>query len=215
MSDIIVTDNDTLDRETAVSKSQTPNGHAPYGVAGMFVDDAHIVCAGCVSDEEWHNEDNSVMFGDAESDYPGTLCADCEKPLDTHILVYKSQDPKLFFRLRMSEELGEYNECLTIEQIAEKAKEKAYEMGYAEASPIEGEYGEGGEFADSKPEVPTDSARWANILAPKLRSIAGYEDSGYGTYQELPIDVVHDIYNEDVSTAFREGYYDCAEGKEQ
>lgn len=32
-------------------------------------------------------------------------------------------------------------------------------------------------------EVRTDSARWANVIAPKIRSIAGYRDAGHGTYQ--------------------------------
>ena len=58
-------------------------------------------------------------------------------------------------------------------------EEAAYNMGHAE-------------FADhdtaDDPEVDpyfiTDSARYANIIAPDLRAMAGYGDRGMGTYTE-------------------------------
>jgi len=32
--------------------------------------------------------------------------------------------------------------------------------------------------------VRTDSAHWANGIAPELRALSGFEDSGYGCYQQ-------------------------------
>jgi len=33
-------------------------------------------------------------------------------------------------------------------------------------------------------QVRTDSAHWANGIAPELRAFSGFGDSGYGTYQQ-------------------------------
>jgi len=61
------------------------------------------------------------------------------------------------------------------------AELQAYEMGYNEyrGDPVSRE--------DMMMNMGYlyDTARWANILLPKLRSMAGYEDSGYGTWTEL------------------------------
>lgn len=65
---------------------------------------------------------------------------------------------------------------------------------------------------------PTDSARWANRTAPKLRSIAGYGDRGCGTVQvDREVDLERDgetitvmsshIYDKLVDT-YREGCLD-------
>jgi hypothetical protein len=52
-----------------------------------------------------------------------------------------------------------------------------------------------------------ESARWANIVAPQLRELAGYEDSGVGTYSQIPDDsVVH--RREHLVDYFGQGYVD-------
>jgi len=33
-------------------------------------------------------------------------------------------------------------------------------------------------------QVRTDSAHWANGIAPELRALSGFDDSGFGTYQQ-------------------------------
>lgn len=58
--------------------------------------------------------------------------------------------------------------------------EEAYRMGHDEFSDVE---------ADSADEIEfghfTGSARWANVIAPKLRAMAGARDPlGVGTYTE-------------------------------
>jgi len=62
--------------------------------------------------------------------------------------------------------------------VEQEAKERAYELGYDEFSRMDNPEGDRLEL-----EYFTDSARYANIIAPKLRAIAGYADSGHGCYQ--------------------------------
>jgi hypothetical protein len=57
--------------------------------------------------------------------------------------------------------------------------EEAYRMGHDEFTDVDAESAEEIEFSHF-----TGSARWANIIAPKLRAMAGYDDRGHGTYQE-------------------------------
>jgi hypothetical protein len=56
-------------------------------------------------------------------------------------------------------------------------EEEAHRMGYAEFK---------GHDTATDPEVDpyfiTDSARWANVIQPQLRAMAGFDDSGVGTY---------------------------------
>ena len=57
-------------------------------------------------------------------------------------------------------------------------------------------------------EIPTDSAKYSNIIAPQLRQLAGYEDEmGKGTYNTTHSDIGFHIYKEDVLPAFREAYH--------
>ena len=128
MSDeIIVSSTEALYDDYANLKSQTPSGYAPYGFAGIVVNDCDIICGDCATDEELVDNDNDAIFGSAEWDYPAPVCEDCQKPLNVDLPVYKSHDPELLFRLRMTEELGDFadTDCLTIEEIGAKAAERA------------------------------------------------------------------------------------------
>lgn len=69
------------------------------------------------------------------------------------------------------------NETETID-MAETRKE-AYEMGFDRFKGLSGEETEEFTF-----EPFTQSAEWANTILPRLRAMAGYSDSGYGTYTE-------------------------------
>lgn len=58
--------------------------------------------------------------------------------------------------------------------------EEAYEMGHDEFSDFESDSADDVEFHHF-----TESARWANVIAPKLRAMAGAADpTGKGTYTE-------------------------------
>jgi hypothetical protein len=74
----------------------------------------------------------------------------------------------------------------TVKIIAEwDAKQEAYNRGYSRfqhGDPVEPE-----EFHFSH---YTGSAEWANTVAPSLRAMAGYDDTGHGTYQEEPYAIV-------------------------
>lgn len=217
MSDIIVTTHETLGNEHIATRSKAPitGNHVPYGLAGI-VEGATVLCVECANARQLRDDEGeqSAIFGDSEWDYPGAICDDCEGYLDTNLLVYKSQDPKLYFRLRMSEYYSEYDTLLSIEEIAERAKEEAYALGWDEGDMMEGEYGEGGEYEGEHVEYPTDSAHFANNIDPKLREMSGFEDSKGGTYTVEPIDEAHWIYEEDTAQAFRNGYYDRLRGNE-
>ena len=119
------------------------------------------------------------------------------------LLLYKSHDPELLFRLRMTEELGGFADidCFTIEEIGAKAAERAAEIGR--------DYAPTDMFAsDEHYEIPTYSAQYTNNIAPQLRQLAGYEDgAGKGTYNTVSIDIECEIYKEDVLPAFQEAYH--------
>lgn len=54
---------------------------------------------------------------------------------------------------------------------------EAYNMGYRRFSGIDGDETEDFDLSPFK-----SSAEWANNVAPSLRSMAGYDDGGHGTY---------------------------------
>ena len=210
MDEITVSSTEALYDDYANPKSQTPSGYAPFGLAGIVVNDCDIICGNCATDEELADNDNGAIFGNSEWDYPAPVCEDCQKPLNVDLLVYKSHDPELHFRLRMTEVLGGFadTDCLTIEEIGAKAAERAAKIGR--------DYAPTDMFApDEHYEIPTDSARYINIIAPQLRQLAGYEDgTGKGTYNTTPTDIVYDIHKEDVLPAFREAYHSEAINRE-
>ena len=210
MNEIIVSSTEALYDDYANPKSQTPSGYAPYGFAGIVVNDCDIICGDCATDEELVDNDNDAIFGSAEWDYPAPVCEDCQKPLNVNLLVYKSYDPELYFRLRMTEELGNFadTDCFTVEEIGEKSAERAAEIGR--------DYAPTDMFAsDEHYEIPTYSAQYTNNIAPKLRQLAGYEDgAGKGTYNTVSIDIECEIYKEDVLPAFREAYHNEAVNRE-
>lgn len=57
--------------------------------------------------------------------------------------------------------------------------EEAYQMGHDEFSELD-------LGPDAEPDLAgfQDSARYANHILPKLRAMAGFEDSGHGTFQK-------------------------------
>jgi len=213
MDEIIVSSTEALYDDYAKPKSQTPSGYA--GLAGIKVNDCNIICGNCATDGELADNDNGAIFGNSEWDHPAPVCEDCQKPLNVDLLVYKSHDPELHFRLRMTEVLGDFadTDCLTIEEIGEKAAERAAEIGrdYAPTDMFE---------SDEHYEIPTDSTQYINNIAPQLRQLAGYEDEmGKGTYNTVSTDIryktnkedlLHEIHKEDVLPAFREAYYNEA-----
>ena len=187
MDEIIVSSTEALYEDYDDLKSQIPSGYAPYSLAGI--------------------NDNGAIFANSEWDYPAPVCEECQKLLNVDLLVYKSYDPKLHLRLRMTEELGGFadTDCLTIEEIGEKAAERAAEIGrdYAPTDMFE---------SDEHFEIPTDSAQYINNIAPQLRQLAGHEDGmGKGTFNTIPTDTAYDIHKEDVLPAFREAYYNEAD----
>lgn len=72
--------------------------------------------------------------------------------------------------------------------------ETAYRLGYQETESFRWELEDIGASTEEEAiqsahrslSAFTDSARYANIILPQLRELAGYEDSGHGTYQEAP-----------------------------
>ena len=95
MDEIIVSSTEALYKDYADLKSQTPSGYAPYGLAGIIVNDCNIVCGNCATDEELSDNDNGSIFANSEWDYPAPVCEDCQKPLNVNLLVYNSYDPEL------------------------------------------------------------------------------------------------------------------------
>lgn len=57
-------------------------------------------------------------------------------------------------------------------------KEEAYQMGFDEFDGFAAEDPEEFELHYFK-----ESARWVNVIAPELRSMAGFDDAGHGTFQ--------------------------------
>ena len=74
--------------------------------------------------------------------------------------------------------------------------EEAYRMGHNEFTTMAPPDGDIDEEFDLSPFK--SSARWANHIAPDLRAMAGYADSGHGTYQEhRQVAAIHDGCEED------------------
>jgi len=188
------------------SFNKTVNGkYAPYGITGYIVNQCSVVCSDCI--EKSDRKPKNAIKKDSEADYPGFICEKCNNTLDTHLLVYESQDPKLHYRIKQSESFSSYDKVLSIEQIAKECEKEAYELGK--------EYH--GDFIPKEVtsledyHMPTDSANYANNVLPKLRALAGYNDStGKGTYTKIPNDTAYHIFNESVVDKFTEGFYDKA-----
>jgi hypothetical protein len=62
---------------------------------------------------------------------------------------------------------------------------------------------------DEHYEIPTDSAKYINDIAPQLQQLAGY-----APYDTTPTDIGYHIHKEDVLPAFREAYYSEAVNRE-
>jgi hypothetical protein len=186
--------------------NNTVNGkYHPYGITGYIVNECSIVCSDCIENLE-RNPKNAIST-DSEWDFPGAICEECNKTLDTHLLVYESQDPKLHYKLKMSEFYGEYDKVLSIEDIAKRASEKAKELG----KEYMGDFIPNEINSIDEVHMPTDSAHYANNILPSLRKYAGYNDSmDVGTYTDVPLDEAYHVYQYDVFEAFQEGYYQKA-----
>lgn len=215
--DVIVTSHDSLGNDYVRSLNKTPvtGNYVPYGLAGV-VAGSEVFCCECASDDELRDDegDESTIFGDAEFNYPGAICDNCGERLDTYVLVSRSQDPELWYRVKMMEE-QRHDSLPTIEQIAKEAEREAYNFGWEQSgSMVENRYENTDELPMNCP--PTDSAKYANMVLPNLRAIAGYVDSAEkGTFTECPNDDAHAIFNEGVMEKYRAGYIDrMIEGRE-
>lgn len=188
--------------------------HCPTGLAGYIVGECTVVCHECIGEESTDYDDPYPIFADSETDYPGHSCEDCDRSLDTYLLVNRSQDPELFWRLEQAESLG-LDGVPSIEAIANSAKREAYELGWETCGPYgHGEFAEGGEFADQNPR-PTEHGGYDTGILPQLRALAGFADRGHGTYQECYFRVAQDVLSEDILEGYQAGYIDCAEGRER
>jgi hypothetical protein len=59
---------------------------APSGYAGFVVGECTILCHDC--HDENTDSTESPIFGDEEADYPGLICDNCLRTLDTRIITY-------------------------------------------------------------------------------------------------------------------------------
>lgn len=107
-----------------------------------------------------------------------------------------------------------------------RAKEEAYSDAYYRFSQGEEVSEEDFQFSHF-----TESATWANTVAPRLRSMAGYDDEGYGTYQTpVPIVLVSEPdddpatgqlleepwhFLDELVESYQSGAFDAATGKER
>lgn len=82
---------------------------------------------------------------------------------------------------------------------------EAYEKGYGEFEELDAE---DPDFASYR-----DMARFTNVIAPQLRELAGFEDSGPGTYTEGGEEEI-EMYGE-VTDMFFMGAFDAATGVEK
>ena len=105
--------------------------------------------------------------------------------------------------------------------------EEAYEMGHSEFSPLDPPEDDQMDLAPFK-----DGARWCNSLLPTLRSMAGFDDSGPGTYTiERKVAAIHPGCEEDepaeavlvpsqrvfdcLIEAWRDGAHDAMAGRDR
>jgi len=100
-------------------------------------------------------------------------------------------------------------------QADEDAQAEAYSMGYEDMRPdvaqeiagaAESEEGVIEAAAESLHHLQ-ESALWANTVAPKLRELAGFEDAGYGTFQQAPSGEAQDRFDT-LLDSYTEGYTD-------
>jgi hypothetical protein len=107
-----------------------------------------------------------------------------------------------------------------------EALDSAYDAGYSEFDEIPA--AESDEPADLS--FFTETARYANVVAPRLRATAGLADSGHGTYQKdrevavVPVGCEDDepaqcrlmsarqFYEQAVHPEWRRGAHDALEG---
>ncbi len=103
----------------------------------------------------------------------------------------------------------------------EKKKEEAKEKGKEKGKPAGRQIAEReGEMDDDELSIQktkslnglTQSAEYANSILPELRKMAGFEDSGIGTFREVPYGDSDDhklsqIHSELV-TAYHEGFFE-------
>lgn len=168
-------------------------------VAGYVVDKCRVICAECYDGDGYHG----VIATNDEWDYPGALCRCCERLLDMYLLVYAGHDPKIWYRLHMRDESGVPED---MESAIVRAREKAYSRGVSFGQKVPDEAMD----SDTPPEIPNDSAQWANVELPKLRSLSGYVDAtDAGTHTDPVLGVADEILSEDVMPAFRNGYWDA------
>lgn len=106
---------------------------------------------------------------------------------------------------------------------SEKLRE-AYEMGYAQTEHFRPDLEIPGWDEMSEDQRVTEAfesfdghsqyAGYANHTLPSLRAMAGFEDSGYGTYTECPSDAAMYFFT-DLVDAYQNGYIDGFLGDEK
>jgi len=214
---IHVVDPDEKKKETAPSKQRVGGISYPSGFAGIIEPDNTVLCAKCALDKyqsDYINEqyeDIGVFRATGEADYPGVYCMDCEKPLSQYMIVYKNQDYGLDYDLwhliQWSQQIGNMTIYENPEKAAKAAAIEAYELGFAEGHKDITTLAEV-EHDPLKAEYSTDSAHYANNIAPELRALSGFIDSmGKGTYTEV-MGISSEVFNEDISPHFHSGFYD-------
>jgi hypothetical protein len=106
------------------------------------------------------------------------------------------------------------------DRVQSETEREAYRMGWTDARPVPTqllleEYDtvtEAVEETSKDYHHYTESAHYCNIILPRLRELAGYEDAGHGTYSSRPgpaegmaLDTLVDL--------FRRGYLDRTEAE--
>jgi len=198
-----------MNLEIANTKNRDKNGkYAPYGISGYVVNECTLVCPECMGNEDTDHNNPDPVFGNSEWDYLTAICEDCNKALDVNYLVYQAQDPEIWYKAVMSEEMSMWDELPTYEQIGDYVSQEAYDIGYVQGP---NEVPKEVNIEDIDIGMFTESAYYINNIAPKLRALTGYIDpSGKGTYTEVPNDTAYHIFHEDVFPSFQEGYTDKA-----
>ena len=105
------------DLELADTHISTPDGHVPTGVAGYVVGECTVLCPDCGREHpdvhehedliELHEYDYRYLDVASETDYLGHTCEECDRLLDTNILIYEQNVPHLPEELREELELTE------------------------------------------------------------------------------------------------------------
>lgn len=204
-----ITTYERIGRETAGKISSLDGDYIPYSQVGTIVNETTVLCAECATETEL--KEGPLIQENSEWDYPGAICEECDKPLDTYLLVYRENHPKVWHQLVWNEQLGNLSEIYTDdEKLAKQAEIEAYELGWSEGETMSNVVTDAEAEQDPrKTEYQTDSAHYANNIAPELRALSGYiDDGGHGTYQTVFRDVSVWTFNEGVSPAFHAGYYD-------